>query len=287
MSVLVRIALVAAAVILPLAFVSAARKDRETLVRLATLAVFFSVLLGVSWGGTWAVCLFAAALAMGGLTELSRLPGGGALTWLRFPLVAAVFAMPLLPAPAAAFTLALTSIAAGLLLVRGVRGAGDPGGRVAAAAAVHVVCGTAAMPLVDAHGEGLFLSVIMLLQFNDGFAYVAGRLFGRTPLAPTISPKKTIEGAAGGALGVAALTLLLRSPLLPVLQDHSLVACALLALLVVVVGISGDLLYSVVKRRFAVKDFSSILPGHGGVLDRADSAVAVFPLVAAWAALLA
>lgn len=283
MSLIARLGVLAGVVLLPLALAALVRRDRETLVRVGTLVVLFGALWGIAWGGTWAVACFAAALCLGGLLELARLPGA---RWVSAaaPLgVAAVLAGPLAPPDAAIPAVATASVALAAGLAISLARPGVPGRAVVASLALYVVAGTAAMPLLDARRSALFLASVLLLQFNDGFAYVAGRLFGRRKLAPVISPNKSVEGALGGALGVLALAVLLGSPALPVLQGVAWPWMALLVVLVVVPGIGGDLLFSLVKRRAGIKDYSGLLPGHGGVLDRSDSAVATLPLLAAWA----
>lgn len=107
----------------------------------------------------------------------------------------------------------------------------------------------------------------------DTSAYTVGRLVGRRPLAPTISPNKTIEGAVGGltvtALVFSALTFL---PVLSVTQR------LFFGLAVAVAATAGDLFESVFKRRAGVKDSGAILPGHGGFLDRIDSLLFTAPI---------
>lgn len=100
----------------------------------------------------------------------------------------------------------------------------------------------------------------------DGFSQVAGQLIGRHPLAPRISPGKTIEGSFGGLVAGGIFAVSLRS-----LAGMSLETSIAFCLLVVGSALSGDLLASSIKRRSHIKDFGSMLPGHGGVLDRFDS----------------
>jgi phosphatidate cytidylyltransferase len=100
----------------------------------------------------------------------------------------------------------------------------------------------------------------------DGFSQVSGQLLGRHRLTPAISPGKTIEGSAGGLLFAVGMALALRPVTgLGVLQ--SLVVCCF----VVSAALTGDLMASLIKRRSNIKDFSNLLPEHGGILDRFDS----------------
>ena len=128
------------------------------------------------------------------------------------------------------------------------------------------------------NGPKATLLLIATVVLSDTAQYYSGRTFGRRPLAPTISPKKTIEGAIGG-LVFGTLFMALAGP--RVLPGLAPVPMAVLGLTVVVFGICGDLFESRLKRTAGMKDSSSLIPGHGGVLDRVDAllfAVAPFYL---------
>jgi phosphatidate cytidylyltransferase len=144
------------------------------------------------------------------------------------------------------------------------------------------------LALVELRGRSpeLLLLLMAVAWISDTAAYFAGRRFGRHKLAPSISPGKTWEGVAGAMLAVSAYGLLWsyawEAYFPPVLQSIRFGACGLLLFLwlLAAAGIYGDLLESAVKRRAAVKDSGSLLPGHGGVLDRIDALTAVLPLAA-------
>jgi len=148
-----------------------------------------------------------------------------------------------------------------------------------------------AMLLLFARGPVFLLSVMAVVWAADIFAYFSGKAFGKHKLAPTISPGKSWEGAVGGMVSVlvlASVTVLL-APSVPLLQDTFAVRMAermgwgiMLAVLVLIVAASivGDLFESMLKRRAGMKDSSSLLPGHGGVLDRIDALVPVLPIAA-------
>ena len=122
--------------------------------------------------------------------------------------------------------------------------------------------------------EALFLLMLTVVM-SDTAQYYSGRAFGRTPLAPRISPKKTIEGAVGGFVFGALLMAVLGNWWLP---QVPLPLRGLLGVTVVALGIAGDLFESMLKRSAGVKDSSALIPGHGGVLDRIDALLFAAPI---------
>lgn len=108
---------------------------------------------------------------------------------------------------------------------------------------------------------------------TDSFAYFVGRSLGKHPLAPTISPKKTVEGFFGGLLGSV-----LAGFIYSAIVQFNPIKAMVIALVLGVVGQVGDLFESALKRDAGVKDSGKLLPGHGGVLDRFDSALFTLPL---------
>jgi len=118
------------------------------------------------------------------------------------------------------------------------------------------------------------LLLIGTVAVSDSAQYYSGRAFGRRPLAPTISPKKTVEGAIGGVVVGTAFMAIAGRWALPVVATLPL---ALAGIVVVVLGIAGDLFESRLKRVAGVKDSSTLIPGHGGVLDRIDALLFAAP----------
>jgi len=127
---------------------------------------------------------------------------------------------------------------------------------------------------MPAGGAGLLLFLIFLTQGNDVAQYVWGRLFGRRKVAPSVSPNKTVAGYLGGLLTTGALAVAVAPYLTPMDWMHALVA----GLIIGFAGFMGDVTISAIKRDIGVKDTGSLLPGHGGILDRIDSLTFTAPL---------
>jgi phosphatidate cytidylyltransferase len=122
--------------------------------------------------------------------------------------------------------------------------------------------------------DALFL--LMLTVFSSDTAqYYTGRAFGRRPLAPVISPKKTVEGAVGGFVCGGIVLAVVGAWWLPAVP---LFLRIVLGITVVALGIAGDLFESMLKRSAGVKDSSALIPGHGGVLDRIDALLFAAPI---------
>ncbi len=122
---------------------------------------------------------------------------------------------------------------------------------------------------------GIIIGFFILIWANDTGAYLTGMSFGRHKLMERISPKKTWEGFIGGII-IAALAAWFLSGWLGVVDK---IHWVIIALIVSIAGTYGDLVESMLKRSTGVKDSGSIMPGHGGFLDRFDSAIVSFPLV--------
>lgn len=262
---------------------------QRVLTAVALLAGFLAVLL---WLPRALLALLAAgviglaALEWGRLCALSNTArqryavalvcGFGALTWLaQSGAWTGQLWIGVLFAAASLFW----SVAAPVWMAYGVR-AGAP--HVLAGAGLMVLLpGALALVLLP---SGLVLGVLALVWIADSAAYFTGRSLGRHKLAPTISPGKTWEGVVGGLLG-ALVYAIICGYTIPALESRLEGGAAWLLYLsggglLCVVSIIGDLFESAMKRQASVKDSGTLLPGHGGVLDRIDSAVAALPVVA-------
>lgn len=255
--------------------------------------------------------LFLAAVAVGGVVFLVAVLAVVALgAWEFFRLASR---KPLRPRTAAGIGLALlfpilfflspaSPLAVPALLVLAVLGVAlaqllDRNGDEALTSVSITVFGAAYVGLLFGHfvlireigrvvpgmpywwGAVLVGLTVVLAWLNDSAAYVIGRRWGRHKLIPRVSPGKTIEGAAGAlvvTMAVAAAVVLAAGSRMPLLAPADALA---IGALVSVAGPVGDLVESAFKRDAGVKDASDLIPGHGGVLDRFDSLMAVAPAV--------
>ncbi|MFH1830807.1 MAG: phosphatidate cytidylyltransferase [Pseudomonadota bacterium] len=130
------------------------------------------------------------------------------------------------------------------------------------------------------YGKELVLIGLVPACLCDMFALIAGKSFGRRRLAPLVSPNKTVEGLIGALVGSFGGAFLMRSLLMPQMPLYHI---AILAAIIWITSPFGDLVESLLKRSSGVKDSGSIIPGHGGVLDRLDALIFTGPAVYAYA----
>lgn len=213
---------------------------------IAALAAYeYLRLVGSSEGQIGGVVIFTWLISTGSVVTLAWVPAVVVL----FAGVNALYTKSRSPAAVlGAFSVVYISVPLGLL------------------AALHIARGWRATVLL-----------IATVVVSDSLQFYTGRMFGRRPLAPSISPKKTVEGAIGGAIA-GTLFMVFAGPF--VLPTTPPIMLALLGFTMVLLGIVGDLFESRLKREANVKDSSSLIPGHGGVLDRIDALLFVIPAFA-------
>lgn len=254
------------------------------------MAILVAVVLGaliigsltlVQWGFT---VLATASVAIGVMELRTGLREGH----IDIPIVA-VMAGTLVMGPAAyawgpqglltAFGLTVLAIILARSLA-GVRGASrDVMGGIFVAAYAPFLAAFSALMLIPSDGPWRVFVFVLVGTMSDIGGYAAGVLAGRHPMAPTVSPKKSWEGFAGSATACVVAG----SIVVPLALHGTWWAGALLGALTVLTATLGDLTESMVKRDLGVKDLGSILPGHGGLMDRLDSLLLVAPV--AWALL--
>jgi phosphatidate cytidylyltransferase len=259
----------------------------NALQRVLTAVIAVPIVLVVTYVGGWPfglmVCL-AGVIAQHELYGIARARGGLPFTEAGLTAGGLLVIAPLAPGLA----LAAIAIVIGIVLSlpfatrhtdpivdvsTTLFGIAYPSSMLATAVALRVSQGP------DVGGIEAFwivLTTMLLVWATDTFAYYAGRSFGKHLLAPTVSPKKTWEGAVGGVAGAVVVAALLKILVLGFLTWFDV---AVIALICGAVSQLGDLAESRLKRSAGVKDSGSILPGHGGVLDRLDALIVAFPLV--------
>lgn len=130
------------------------------------------------------------------------------------------------------------------------------------------------------NGKFLIMTAFLLTMVPDSGAYFAGMAFGKRKLCPVISPNKTVEGALGGILSTVLFMVLYTLLLQKAFGfEVNYLYAVVYGLLGAGASMLGDLTFSVIKRQTGIKDYGSLLPGHGGILDRFDSTTVVAPLV--------
>lgn len=128
---------------------------------------------------------------------------------------------------------------------------------------------------IQAQGYKYLILLVVPMELNDVSQYMSGKLFGKTKITPNISPNKTVEGVIGG---VVMTTIIFNLMYYLLFSEAITIKTIILAIALSLLGFLGDLTFSLVKRRANVKDTGTLLPGHGGLLDRVDSLLYTTPL---------
>ena len=251
--------------------------------RVLSGAALIALTVGVVWFAPDSVFqLFAAVLVVLGVRELVVLAAAGGLHVSTWPVTIAALMTAGVVGMQSGHALEVALMAALLALGLGALGSWRPGeGALATVSAalfpaIYVGLPVGALVAVRAFAgpRGLFL-LMLTVMVSDTAQYYSGRAFGTRPLAPAISPKKTVEGAIGGFVFGTALFAGAGAWWVPGMPPIARVG---LGLAVVALGIAGDLFESMLKRSAGVKDSSALIPGHGGVLDRIDALLFAAPV---------
>lgn len=263
--------------------------------RVLTALVGAVVVVSTVWVGGWTFALVITAVGLLAQREVYGLlekAGTRPFQYLGLGLGALAVLRSLVPAAESLLVLGALVVLGGVLYRRPETPLLDASATLFGVAYPAALCGSLvalrgpsawldAFPPEARAGFWLTTAVLFCVWGTDTFAYFAGRAFGKHPLFPRVSPKKTWEGAIGGALGALLLAAGFRAftPLGAVLTAADVVAMA------VACGVAspfGDLAESLFKRSVGAKDSATWLPGHGGMLDRIDAAVVAVPLVFLW-----
>ncbi len=253
--------------------------------RIITGVILAAVLVGVLLSGFKVICAAVAAISVLGLFEFYKATGllahkglcalgyvAGAAICLRF-FIPVDFLLVMLYA----FMLTLFCI-----MLKSHKTVSVTEGAMVIFSLVYIpfFLSTLVDICIAENGNYYLWLVFVGAILTDTCAYFSGVFLGKHKLCPEISPKKTIEGSVGGTLGCVIFVMLFG-----LLLDKKFglqvnyVAFGVLGVLIAVVSQIGDLTASIIKRKYGVKDYGSLFPGHGGILDRLDSIIAVSPLV--------
>jgi len=252
--------------------------------RIATAAVLIPSIVAAVWFlPTYVYSLVIAVVALAAGREWGVLSGlTGARNALYVLVIAAGLALAwILPAPLQPVVLAIAVVwwLAGLLGLTQSRPnlpVAAMGGWLSLVFAWYALSNLHGLP----EGRVASLFLYILIWTADSSAFFSGRMFGRTKLAPNLSPGKTVEGLLGGiAAGIVFAVVV--AVVVPQVGAAPVWVWPVLAAVVVMFSVIGDLYESRLKRQAGVKDSGSLLPGHGGVLDRIDSMLAAAPVFVA------
>ncbi|MBE6196753.1 MAG: phosphatidate cytidylyltransferase [Rikenellaceae bacterium] len=265
-------------------------KLKNLIVRTLSGAVMLALLLGATLGSYATFLLLLLAILLAGMVEfyrLARLDGARPQRWLGLTMGILIFVFAIVffsgmadPGNSLYFLPFILCIPFLMLIVELFSTGGDLLKNVGSsllgvgyvALPISLLIG---MPLLIANGEWepwSLLWFIFIIWANDVFAYLFGITLGRHKMCPTISPKKSWEGFAGGILGA-----LVAGYAASQLLEQDLVMWCGLALVAAPTGVLGDLVESQLKRKVGVKDSGNLIPGHGGLLDRFDALLVATP----------
>lgn len=255
------------------------------LTRIITAAIAAGVIIPLLvWGRALGVTVLVAVFSGIAVWELAKcfpslknFPGKEMTLVLGLALVLCFYALPYRALPAVLVAFPLVVLVLHLLFYNVIENTIDSVGSMVFVPAYAVI------PLAHAillsrldMGIAWVFFVLLVICLGDAGAYFAGKYLGKHRFSSNVSPSKTIEGLLGGVAGNFAGMLIMEvfAPGLP-----PVATLAKITLLLAVVGPLGDLCASALKRRMQIKDFGVCLPGHGGVMDRADSLIFAFPAV--------
>jgi phosphatidate cytidylyltransferase len=260
--------------------------DKQHLHRWLTAAVALPILaIIIALGPGWLLLILVVLVTAGGMMELLSLLVPETKSWVRIVTVATSLLLPLatywkgvLGLSTATVAVIFVALTIHLLLYAQQKAILQSlGAMVFAQLYIPFLLSHVLLLFQVPSGRRWIFFLFFVIFAGDTGAYYAGHRWGRHKLWPAVSPGKTVEGALGGLLSSLATSLLVGKLLLS-LGESGVSFLLSLGLVIASVGQMGDLMESMIKRVSKVKDASSILPGHGGLLDRLDSLIFAFPL---------
>ena len=260
--------------------------QKRVITAVVAIAIFLPILI---WSNTVVFALAMGVLCAIASAEMLRCVGLLRLYPISIPMIAVGAVLPVLPywleratlehigvttlVVVSLYLFAVMTFSHGKVTLANVGNALLTGFYIIAA-----FCAMSALRYRTAVGEYVYLICFIGAWVTDTFAYFSGYLFGKHKLVPDVSPKKTVEGSIGGTL-FCVLGMLLYGFIIQTISGGNVSANYLVlgvsGLAIAVVSQVGDLLMSAIKRTYGIKDYGRLFPGHGGVLDRFDSVMAV------------
>lgn len=261
---------------------------KRIITAVVALCIFIPVLIFSDTMVFPAVMSLCAVIGCFEMFECTRLKGNAVMT---VPMYIAAFCMPILKRilPLGEFVkLAICIIGVVIVYMLGVAVFQNKSVQVtdvglSVAACIYIIAAFVGIVYLHdniEHGKYIYLLTFLCAWMTDTFAYFTGRLLGRHKLIYEVSPKKTVEGAVGGVVFCVLTTVAFGFIISKFFNADGTISANYIALAVSGIFISavsqlGDLIMSLIKRHYGIKDYGRIFPGHGGILDRFDSVMAV------------
>ncbi len=261
---------------------------KRIITAIVALIIFLPALI---FSDTMIFPIIMGICAVVGIHEMFSCTGQKEKVWLTFPMYIAALALPIMKRimPSDEFVklvvciigvLAVYMLGVAVLMNKSVC-ITDVG--LSFALGVYIIAAFTSIVYIHDSvelGKYIYLLTFLCAWMTDTFAYFTGRLFGKHKLIPEVSPKKTVEGAIGGVIFCVITTVVFGLIITKFFNPDGDISANYITLAVSGVFISvvsqlGDLIMSLVKRHYGIKDYGKIFPGHGGILDRFDSVLAV------------
>jgi len=252
------------------------QKKQETTIRILTLLGILQVICLVIWQGTLAFTLLITGLLALSLYELSAHYQTNRILFGLGSMIFFIVSLYHNELPVIQLALIWFAIISILTFIDRQEKIQNPRYLFAFSSCFLIPCSIFLIELMKINSSTIIM-ILLLLQLNDSFGYLFGKQLGKTPLFKTISPNKTLEGYLCGGIGII-LGILLLHTYIPVLSAEPFYKDIIIFFCILIFGNLGDLLFSSFKRKLEIKDFSNLLPGHGGILDRFDNLFFVAPI---------